>query len=74
MNLEQCLDLGRQLLRKNKLAEAIKFLEWSVANHPYSPLSYDSLGRAYQLSGKHSMALKCFNKSEQLTRNGATID
>lgn len=74
LNLEQCLSLGKQLLRKNKLADAIKILELSIANHPYSPLPYDSLGRAYQLSGKKSLALKYFNKSEQMSKNTAILD
>jgi tetratricopeptide (TPR) repeat protein len=74
MSVDQFITLGDQLLKKKKVDEAIRVFKLNVEQHPNSSLAYDSLGRAYQISGKKDLAIKYANKSASLKLNSEKAD
>jgi peptidylprolyl isomerase len=58
--------LGYQLLRRNKVAEAIEILKLNVEAYPNSANVYDSLGEAYVVSGNTALAIQNYEKSLSL--------
>ena len=68
--------LGYQLIRTNKVAQAIRILQLNVEAYPQSSNAYDSLGEAYMDDGNKKEAIANYEKSIQLNpknRNGALI-
>jgi tetratricopeptide (TPR) repeat protein len=58
--------LGYQLIRANKLKEAIRILQLNVEAYPQSSNVYDSLGEAYADEGNKPLAIANYQKSLQL--------
>jgi len=58
--------LGYELLKENKLQEAIGIFTLNVEAFPNSYNVYDSLGEAYAAAGNKEMAIKNYEKSLQL--------
>jgi uncharacterized membrane protein len=58
--------LGYQLIRANKLKEAIRILQLNVEAYPQSSNVYDSLGEAYADDGNKPLAIANYQKSLQL--------
>jgi uncharacterized membrane protein len=57
--------LGYQLIRTNKLKEAIRVLQLNVDAYPQSANVYDSLGEAYMDDGDKAQAIANYQKSLQ---------
>jgi predicted alpha/beta superfamily hydrolase len=55
--------LGYQLIGEGKLDEAIQVFKANVARHPNSPNVYDSLGEAYENSGRPDFARNNYEKA-----------
>jgi len=58
--------LGYELLRANKLPEAIRILQLNVEAYPQSSNVYDSLGEAYMDAGDKPLAITNYRKSLEL--------
>ena len=58
--------LGYQLLRMNKVNDAIKIFKLNVEAYPKAFNVYDSLGEAYMKNGDDSLAVKNYKKSLEL--------
>jgi len=58
--------LGYQLIRLDKLAEAIEIFKLNVSSYPEYSNAYSGLGEAYLLSGNTESAIENFNKSLEL--------
>jgi tetratricopeptide (TPR) repeat protein len=59
--------LGYQLIKANKLSEAIRIFQLNVEAYPQSGNTYDSLGEAYMDAGNKPQAIA--NYQESLERN-----
>jgi tetratricopeptide (TPR) repeat protein len=58
--------LGYQLIRANKLKEAIHIFQLNVEAYPQSSNVYDSLGEAYMNDGDKPQAIANYQKSLEL--------
>ena len=58
--------LGYQLLRNNRIPDAIKIFKLNVELYPESSNVYDSLGEAYMKNGDKELAIKNYEKSLEL--------
>jgi uncharacterized membrane protein len=58
--------LGYELIRANKLKEAIRILQLNVETYPQSSNVYDSLGEAYMNDGNKPQAIANYQKSLEL--------
>jgi tetratricopeptide (TPR) repeat protein len=58
--------LGYELIRMNKIKEAVEVLKLNVEAFPRSANTYDSLGEAYMLNGNTDLAVKNYKKSLEL--------
>ena len=58
--------LGYQLLWRNMNEAAIEMHKLNVQAYPDSANSYDSLGDAYEASGKVALAIECYEKALEL--------
>jgi hypothetical protein len=56
-------NLGYRLLEARRFSQAIAILELNAAEHPSSANVYDSLGEAYMLAGKQTLAITNYRKS-----------
>jgi len=68
--------LGYQLLKANKVNEAIRIFQLNVEAYPKSANTYDSLGEAYMDAGDKVQAVAFYEKSLQLNpknANGASM-
>lgn len=67
--------LGYQLLRANRIAEAIRIFQLNVEIYPQSSNVYDSLGEAYLLHGDNRLAIANYARSLQLNpkNRGAVV-
>jgi tetratricopeptide (TPR) repeat protein len=63
---EQLNSLGYQLLKMNKIKEAIEIFKLNVEAYPQSDNVYDSLAEAYMINGDKEMAIKNYEKSLEL--------
>lgn len=63
---EQLNSLGYQLLKMEKIKEAIAIFKLNVEVYPQSGNVYDSLGEAYMVSGDKELAIKNYKKSLEL--------
>jgi len=59
-------NLGYQLLRSNKLQDAIRIFQLNVETYPQSSNVYNSLGEAYMDTGDKPLAIANYQKSLQL--------
>jgi len=68
-------NLGYQLIRANKFAEAIRVFQLNVEAYPQSSNVYDSLGEAYMDDGNKPLAIANYQKSLQLNpkNHGAVL-
>ncbi len=58
--------LGYQLLRINKVKDAIEIFKLNIEEYPGAFNPYDSLGEAYMISGETELAIKNYAKSLEL--------
>jgi tetratricopeptide (TPR) repeat protein len=58
--------LGYQLLRMNKIIEAIEIFKLNVEAYPQSSNVYDSLGEAYMIQGNKEQAIMNYEKSLEI--------
>jgi len=58
--------LGHQLLSMNKVTEAIEIFKLNVKAYPEAFNVYDSLGEAYMIGGKDSLAIQNYQRSLEL--------
>lgn len=58
--------LGYQLLRTNKIKEAIEVFKLNIEAYPEAYNTYDSLGEAYMVAGEKELAIKNYAKSLEL--------
>ena len=66
--------LGYQLIRANKVKEAIRIFQLNVEAYPQSSNVYDSLGEAYMDDGNKPQAIANYQKSLQLNpKNGGAV-
>jgi CubicO group peptidase (beta-lactamase class C family) len=63
---EMLNDLGYDLLRNQKIKEAIEIFKLNVETFPQSANVYDSLGEAYMVNGDKESAIKNYEKSLEL--------
>jgi tetratricopeptide (TPR) repeat protein len=63
--------LGYELLRQNKLIEAIVIFRLNVELNPMSSNVYDSLGEGLAKSGETEAAIKNYRKSIELNPNNS---
>lgn len=63
---DQLNDLGYQMIRENKLEEAIKLFKLNVEEYPESANVYDSLGEAYKNTNQVKLSIKNYEKSLEL--------
>jgi tetratricopeptide (TPR) repeat protein len=64
-------ELGYELLRQNKLKEAIVIFRLNVEFYPISSNVYDSLGEVLAKSGETEEAIKSYRKSLELNPNNS---
>jgi len=57
LSMTQYLALGKQLIRKRQLDDAIKILKLNIQHYPNCVTAYDSLSRIYKIQGNKQMAL-----------------
>ncbi|HOZ83689.1 MAG TPA: hypothetical protein PKU82_12300, partial [Bacteroidia bacterium] len=57
LSMTQYLALGKQLIRKRQLDDAIKILKLNIEHYPNCVTAYDSLSRIYKIQGNKQMAL-----------------
>ncbi len=72
----QLNQLGYQLLRDEKVKEAIEIFKLNVEAYPKAFNTYDSLGEAYMVSGNNELAIQNYKKSIELNpqnTNGAEM-
>lgn len=58
--------LGYELLRLNKLEDAVRIFQWNTELYPKSWNVYDSLAEAYMTQGKKELAILYYKKSLEL--------
>jgi CubicO group peptidase (beta-lactamase class C family) len=59
-------NIGYQLLRMEKVTDAIEVFLQNTADHPSSGNTWDSLAEAYMINGNKELAIKYYEKSLQL--------
>jgi len=62
----QLNNLGYQLIRLDRLEDAIEFFKLNVEMYPDASNPYDSLGEAYMKSGQNELAIQFYKKSLEL--------
>ena len=65
-NEDELNGLGYQMIRENKLEEAIKLFKLNVEEYPKSANAYDSLGEAYMKNGQSDLAIESYERSLEL--------
>lgn len=68
-NEDELNNLGYQMIRENKLEEAIKLFKLNVEEYPESANVYDSLGEAYKENGQIELAIECYERVLELNAN-----
>ena len=56
--------LGLYLLASNQVSEAIEVFKLNVAAYPNAWKTYDSLGKAYGISGDRDLAIKHYERAQ----------
>ncbi len=67
-------NLGYELLRQGKRAEAITLLALNVEFYPASANAYDSLGEAYMENGDTELAVKNYRRSLELNPKNSNAE
>ena len=62
----QLNSLGYQMIREDKLQEALRLFELNVEEYPESANAYDSLGEAYMENGQIELAIANYKRSLEL--------
>jgi tetratricopeptide (TPR) repeat protein len=62
-------ELGYNLLRKQRIKEAIRVFQLNVEAYPESANVYDSLGEGYMVDGDKALAIENYEKSLKLNPN-----
>ena len=65
----ELIQLGYQLLRQQKIPDAIEIFKLSVEDYPKSYNTWDSLAEAYMDHGDKDLAIKNYQKSLELNPN-----
>ena len=66
--------LGYRLIRRKKLAEAIRIFQLNIAAYPRSSNAYDSLAEGYMDAGDKAQAIAYYQKAIELNpKNGNSI-
>ncbi len=65
-------NLGYQLIKQNKIDEAIEIFRFNCKTYPESWNTYDSLGEAYMITGERDHAILNYEKSIEL--NPASVN
>lgn len=65
---------GYQLIRMNKLDDAVWMFQLNVELYPDSYNVYDSLGEAYMLKGEKELAIKNYRKSLELNPKNSNAE
>ena len=65
-------NLGYQLIKQDKIEEAIEIFRFNCKTHPESWNTYDSLGEAYMINGETGLAILNYEKSIKL--NPASVN
>lgn len=55
--------LGYELLRLEKITDAIEIFKLNIDSHPEFPRAYNDLGDAYQLNGNIKQAIETFKRT-----------
>lgn len=63
---DQLNDLGYQMIKEDKLEEAIKLFKLNVEEYPESANVYGSLGEAYKKNGQIDLAIESYERSLEL--------
>ena len=63
---DQLNGLGYQMIKENKLQEAVKLFELNVDMYPESANAHDSLGEAYMRNGQVDLAIASYERSLEL--------
>jgi CubicO group peptidase (beta-lactamase class C family) len=63
---DQLNSLGYQMIKENKLQEAVKLFELNVEEYPESANAYDSRGEAYMKNGQIELAIASYERSLEL--------
>ncbi|HCK98642.1 MAG TPA: serine hydrolase [Candidatus Marinimicrobia bacterium] len=58
--------LGHELLRLEKMTEAIEIFKLNIDSYPEFPRAYSSLGEAYRLNGNPEQAIEAFEKTLEI--------
>lgn len=69
INENQMNVIGYNLLRTNRVKDAIEVFKLNVEDYPQSANTYDSLGEAYMTSGDKELAIKNYKRSVELNPN-----
>lgn len=69
----ELIETGEYLLEKDRLADGLKMLKFTVAEFPESPKAYAVLGEAYQMQGNLELALQNFEKSLELNPDNQEV-
>ncbi|MEP7264743.1 MAG: transglycosylase SLT domain-containing protein [Bacteroidota bacterium] len=62
------LSVGKELMRKRKVDDAITVLKYTIERYPQSAMAADSLSRAYKISGNLTLAQKYEKMSNELNK------
>ena len=62
----QVNSLGYELIRRDRLDDAIAVFEFNVRAHPSAANAHDSLGETYALKGETTKAIACYEKALEL--------
>ncbi len=65
-NEDELNSLAYQMIKEDKLGEAVTLFKLNVEEYPESANAYDSLGEAYMITGQKELAIKNYTKSLEL--------
>jgi CubicO group peptidase (beta-lactamase class C family) len=65
-NEDELNSLGYQMIKENKLENAIHLFELNIEEYPNSANVYDSMGDIYRINGQINLAIKNYEKSLEL--------
>ena len=65
----QLNSLGYELMAKKRVEQAIEIFKLNVSTFPQSANAYDSLGEAYLVAGNKELAIKNYEKAQELDPN-----
>ena len=72
-NEDELNSLGYQMIKENKLEEAIKLFKLNVEEYPESANVYDSLGEGYMNNGQIDLAIENYERSLELNPDNNNV-